>query len=150
MHRHLTIAHAGHAGLASRSTARLPSLSSDGGHVRTISADGHPALSTCFTRFVRRPFMCSTLFMGSAPTLTGNLTLAIRVHRRKTTSALSGHTPPGRPEVLDECDELLVSGSVNGPVTATAHRAKLAYPTARGGPRMCPVWQHVTILLPLR
>src|SRR5205823_1909559 len=64
-------------------SATMTPFAADRRHVSTIAADGFPALPTRDARFVRRKFMSGPLGVRRLTTLTRNLTLFGRVHRRK-------------------------------------------------------------------
>lgn len=90
-----------HTSFTGRRTARFSTLTADCRHVGTIATDGDTALAPRIPRFVGRPFMRRPLFVGCPPTFAGDLALTRGIHRRESASALSGHTPPGHPEVLN-------------------------------------------------
>src|SRR5260221_14261866 len=68
------------AAAASTTTGLLPTFTPDLGHVLAVAAYGLAALTSGFTRFFRREFVCRALGMGSPAALAGDLALLFRVH----------------------------------------------------------------------
>src|SRR5229473_2258020 len=72
-------------------SAAVAAFAADGRHVGPIAADRLPALPAGDTGFIRCEFVSSSLGMGGAAALAGNLTLFARVHRGKTALACVRH-----------------------------------------------------------